>query len=333
MAAASFRALRVEQDAEGKFQRHIARRSVDDLPEGDVLIRVRYSALNFKDALSATGNKAVSRNFPHTPGIDAAGVVEDSRSPDWQPGQEVLVTSYDLGMNHDGGFAEYIRVPAEWVVPLPSGLTTREAMILGTAGFTAALCVQAIVDRGITPSDGEVLVTGATGGVGSFAVGILAKAGYRPMAGTGKADAEDWLRRLGAAGLVSREELADDSGKPLLKSRWAGAVDTVGGDVLATTLKCLNYGASVSCCGLVRSPKLETTVMPFILRGNALLGVDSQNTPMELRRRTWERLAGEWKLPDLEMLVSETSLDGLEEHIQNILQGGVRGRVLVDLEA
>lgn len=328
MTTNTFRALRIEPEGDG-YARHIRERRLEDLPAGDVLVRVHWSALNYKDGLSASGNKAVTREYPHTPGIDAAGMVAASDSPDWRPGDPVIVTSYDLGMNTDGGFGEYIRVPAEWVVPMPEGMDAREAMILGTAGFTAALCIRELRLREVTPESGDVLVTGATGGVGSLAVALLNRLGYSVHAATGKRDAEGWLRELGADDIVDRGELADDSGRPLLKPRWAGVVDTVGGEILAHALKCTAYRGAVSCCGLVASPELRTTVFPFILRHVALMGVDSQNTPARIRRDVWSDLAGGWKPGMLDTIAVETDLDGLGAEIDRILAGGVRGRVIV----
>lgn len=328
----TFPALWITETAEGSFQRDIVERRTDDLPDGEVLVKVSYSALNYKDALSASGNKGVTRHFPHTPGIDAAGVVAESRSADFQPGMEVLVTSYDLGMNTSGGFAGYIRVPAEWVVPLPAGLSLQDSMILGTAGLTAAISIHKLRHAGVMPDKGEVLVTGASGGVGSLGVAILARLGYTVIAGTGKTAAQDWLRGLGAKGFVSREALLDTSGKPLLKPQWAGILDTVGGDVLATALKTTQPQGAVSCCGNVASIKLPTTVFPFILRGIDLLGVDSQNYPMAQRRELWTKLAADWKPADLASMMTATDLTALKDHwIDGILAGGVQGRVVVKL--
>ncbi len=329
--AQQFRAYRVEETDQGKYERHLRTLSVDDLPEGEVLVRVHWSSLNYKDALSATGNKGVSRTFPHTPGIDAAGVVEHSSDSYWQPGDEVIVTSYDLGMNTAGGLAQYIRVPAAWVVRKPALLGLRESMILGTAGFTAALCVQALIDRRVFPEQGDVLVTGSTGGVGCLAIAILARLGYRPIAVTGKAQAESWLRELGAAGVVGRDEVRDDSGRPLLKARWAGAVDTCGGDMLEGVLKTLAPDGAVACCGLVASTELHTSVLPFILRGVSLIGVSSQNTAMERRQAIWDRLAADWQPKDLNAVAHDITLDGVDEMIERLLAGGARGRYVVDL--
>lgn len=328
--AQTFKALVVTETADHRFAREIKTRSTDDLSAGEVLIRVHYSSLNYKDGLSATGNRRVTRSYPHTPGIDAAGVVEESVSPAFRPGDEVICTGYDLGMNTAGGFAEYIRVPGDWLVPLPAGLTLRESMIYGTAGFTAALCVHRLQKAEVGPEQGEIVVTGATGGVGSIAVALLARAGYRVVAATGKEDARGFLGELGAAEVIPREAIDDTSGRPLLAPRWAGAIDTTGGNILATVLRALKPYGAAACCGLVASPELHISVFPFILRNVGLLGVDSVNAPMELRRATWARLAGEWKPPVLERLARECALEALNPEIDRILEGGQTGRVVVN---
>lgn len=324
-----FKAMIVEEQPEKKFTRRIGTRTINDLPEGELLIKVQYSSLNYKDALSATGNPGVTRKFPHTPGIDAAGEVVEDASGTFSPGDKVVVTGWDLGMNTPGGYGEYIRVPAVWAIPLPEGLSLRDSMILGTAGFTAGLCVHALADR-VNPAAGEILVTGATGGVGSVAVAILAKAGYQVVAVTGKADQVDFLKSLGAGEVITREMLMENANRPMMKERWAGAVDVVGGEMLAAVLKSTRYGGTVTCCGLVGSPELPVNVFPFILRGVSLLGIDSVQCPVEPRLAVWKKLADEWRV-DLEALVSEVSLEELEESIQSILKGGLRGRVLVKL--
>jgi acrylyl-CoA reductase (NADPH) len=326
-----FNALVVSQTDTGQFARGIERRRLDDLPEGDLLIRVHYSSLNYKDALSATGHRGVTRRYPHTPGIDAAGVVVESTAEAFRPGDPVIVTSYDLGMNTPGGWGQYVRVPAGWAVPLPEGLSSREAMIYGTAGFTAGLAVHQLEAHGLNPEGGEVLVTGATGGVGSLAVGILAQSGYRVVAATGKREQASYLRDLGAAEVLLRAEVQDESGRPLLSGRWAGAVDVVGGGTLASVLKATAYGGAVASCGLVGSPELPATVHPFILRAVSLLGIDSQNCPMEARRQVWHKLAGPWKLSQLDRVATERTLDGLEPEIERILQGQQTGRIIVNL--
>jgi putative YhdH/YhfP family quinone oxidoreductase len=311
----------------------VQKRHLVDLPEGKVLVRVHYSSLNYKDALSATGHRGVTRRYPHTPGIDAAGVVAQSSAEAFSPGDEVIVTSYDLGMNTPGAWGQYIRIPAAWVVPRPKGLSLRQSMIYGTAGFTAALSVWKLRTQGVRPEQGPVLVTGATGGVGSIAVGILAQAGYPVTAATGKLDEAQYLRDLEAQDVVHRDKVLDTSGRPLLSGRWAGAVDTVGGEYLATALKSTRYGGAVTCCGLVASPELDTTVYPFILRGVSLLGVDSQDCPMDTRQRIWQALGSEWKFDGLEEIATERTLQQLEPEIQRILRGQQTGRILVDLTA
>ncbi|MFW5854921.1 MAG: YhdH/YhfP family quinone oxidoreductase, partial [Thermodesulfobacteriota bacterium] len=289
-------------------------------------------SLNYKDALSATGNRGVTRTFPHTPGIDAAGVVEESTDDRFKPGAEVIVTSYDLGMNTSGGFGQYIRVPAGWVVPLPKNLTLKEAMIYGTAGFTAGISVYKLTHT-VKPEDGDILVTGATGGVGSLAVSILSGLGYSVTAVTGKTEEESFLKGIGARAILSREEALDTSGRPMLKSLWAGVVDTVGGDYLVTAIKSTHLHGTVTCCGNVASPDLPLNVFPFILRGVSLLGVDSQNCPMDTRVQIWKHLAGDWKLDRLDQIAKEISLGRLDENIDLILEGKQKGRVVVNLDA
>jgi putative YhdH/YhfP family quinone oxidoreductase len=327
--AADFRALEVEELPDGTFRRSLVTRSVDDLPPGDVLIRVLFSSLNYKDALSATGNKGVTRKYPHTPGIDAAGIVESSQSPDFGPGDAVVVIGYDLGMNTPGGYGEYIRVPANWVAKLPPQLNAYESMMLGTAGFTAAMAVEALQWHEVMSHHGEILVTGATGGVGSIAVALLAQLGYHVTAATGKLQETSFLQALGAKTVIHRDELVDAGGKVLLRERWAGVVDTVGGPILASALKAMRLGGCVAACGNVASPRLETTVFPFILRGVNLLGIDSANYPIERRRALWQRLAGEWRLEILENLAREVPLTQIDREIERILQGKLTGRVVV----
>lgn len=329
-----FTALVVREIESKQFVRKIETRSMDDLPPGDLLIRVHYSSLNYKDALSASGNRGVTRRYPHTPGIDAAGVVAASESESFVVGDEVVVIGYDLGMNTAGGFGEYVRVPANWVVKLPEALSSREAMIYGTAGFTAAMCVDKIVAHGILPEDGDILVTGASGGVGSFAVALLAHLGYQVVAATGKVDtAGNYLKDLGAQSLMTREEAVDESGRPMLSSRWAGVVDPVGGDMLASALKATKRDAAVAVCGLAESPELNTTVLPFILRGVTMYGLDSAQMPIEERQRIWHLVAGEWKLDELERLAREVTLEELEPEIERILRAEQIGRVIVNLKS
>jgi acrylyl-CoA reductase (NADPH) len=326
-----FTALVVEKTDDGQFVREIRQRSIADLPPGDLVVRVHYSSLNYKDALSATGHPGVTRQFPHTPGIDAAGEVVSCESGVFAAGDSVIITGYDLGMETDGGWGEFVRIPSEWAVRLPAGLTLREGMILGTAGFTAALSVLKLEQAGVTPSDGDILVTGATGGVGSIAVAILARAGYRVVASTGKSADELFLRGLGAAEIIPRDQVTAGSERPMMKERWAGCVDVVGGDTLAAAVKSTRYGGAVTCCGLVGSTELPINVFPFILRGVSLIGIDSVKCPADTRRQIWEKLASEWK-PELRQdMTTEVRLEGWEEKIQTMLLGGIRGRVVVKL--
>lgn len=329
----NFTALLVEEQTEKTFTRSLQTRSTDQLPEGDLLIKVAYSSLNYKDALSAIGNKGVTRNYPHTPGIDAAGEVVTSASDQFAPKDKVVVTGYDLGMETDGGFGQYIRIPAEWALPLPANLTLAETMMLGTAGFTAALSLWHLEQHGITPQSGEVLVTGATGGVGSLATAMLSQTGYQVAAVTGKQDQHDFLREMGAQEVIHRNAFLENAKRPLLKERWAAAVDTVGGDILAQVLKTLKYGGAASCCGLTAGGELNTTVFPFILRGVSLLGVDSVQCPKPIRKEIWQRLGGDWKPSQLQQMSQECSLEQLDSKIEAILQGQLSGRVLVNLQS
>ena len=302
-----------------------------DLPAVDtpaVTIDVAWSSLNYKDALACRAHPGVAPSLPHVPGIDCAGVVRRSDTPELRPGQPVLVTGYELGAPRWGGFSGRVCVPADWPVPLPDGVTPRQAMAYGTAGFTAAQCVMALEGR-VTPGDGDVAVTGATGGVGVFAVALLAKLGYRVVAVTGTPDRAEALRRLGAAEVVGREAVADASGKPMLAERWSGAVDTVGGAPLATLLRSTRHRGVVAACGLVAGTDLPLTVYPFLLRGVTLAGIDSAKCPRGPRLEVWRRLFGPWRIDLPEEWLTETSLAGLPEHVQRILAGGVAGRTLV----
>jgi len=325
-----FKALVVTEE-NGKFIRKIDERKIDDLPAGDVLIKVKYSSLNYKDALSAIGNKGVTRKYPHTPGIDATGIVAETSSNKFKEGDEVLVTGYDLGMNTSGGFAEYIGVPSEWIVKLPKGLAIKESMVFGTAGFTAALALYKLEQCSEVKIQGEVLVTGATGGVGSLAVAILSKKSYQVVASTGKKDQTEYLKKIGAKEVIGRDEVDDKSNRPLLNRRWKAAIDTVGGNILATVIKQMDYRCSVASCGNTYSPELHTTVFPFILRGVNLLGINSAETPMDLRLKIWEKLANEWKPYCLDEIYTECSLEQLSDKIDLILQGQIIGRVVIKL--
>jgi putative YhdH/YhfP family quinone oxidoreductase len=326
-----FKALVVEETARGEFTRQVRSRSIDELPEGELLVRVHYSSLNYKDALSALGRPGVTRKYPHTPGIDAAGEVVSCAGGAFAAGERVIVTGYDLGMNCPGGFGQYIRVPSSWAVRLPEGLTLKESMIIGTAGLTAGLSLHRLAGGGVRPEHGDLLVTGATGGVGSIAVSMLAKAGYSVVAVTGKLSETGFLHGLGARLVMSREEFLRGADRPLLKERWAGVLDVVGGEMLATAIKSTSYGGVVTCCGLAGSPELPLNVYPFILRGVSLIGIDSAQCPAQLRQEVWQRLAGDLKPAGLLESAAESTLSGLEEKFAAMLRGELRGRTVVNL--
>ena len=325
----AFTALQINRTEDG-FSRDIVQRDLEDLPAGDLLIEVRYSSLNYKDALSATGNPGVTRNFPHTPGIDASGVVVESSADGFSAGDEVIVIGFDLGMNTPGGFGERIRVPAEWVVAMPDGLTLHSSMLLGTAGFTAAECIDKLLRVGLQADQGPVLVTGASGGVGSVAVKLLSSLGFEVTAVTGKPTQHDFLRSIGAGRILSREEMLDGGNRPLLAEQWAGVVDTVGGEMLFNAVKGLRYGCSLAACGLVGGADIPATVFPFLLRHVNILGIDSVQLPIDEKRRIWGRLAGEWQV-DLKELEEELTLDTLSEAIDRILAGQMVGRGVLHL--
>jgi acrylyl-CoA reductase (NADPH) len=325
-----FKAFLVSLTEDG-FKHEIIQKTTEDLPEGDVLIEVHYSSLNYKDALVSSGVRGIARSYPHTPGIDVAGIVVESKDDTFQVGEAVIVTGYDLGVNHSGGYQSYVRVPKEWVVKCPENLSLREAMIYGTAGFTAALSVYKLI-QGIKPEMGDILVTGASGGVGSVALSILAKLGYQVTAATGKLTEEKMLKELGAKEVIYRESINDQTNKPLLKSRFKGVIDTVGGNILATALKSTEYDGVVTACGNVMSNEFKTTVLPFILKGVSLLGVDSVFCPRDLREKVWVLLANEWKLSHLEDLAHEISMNELSAHVDSILKGQLKGRTIVNLK-
>lgn len=319
------------EEAENNFTRKIVEREAEKLGENEVLIKVAYSSLNYKDALSATGNKGVTRNYPHIPGIDAVGVVVETEDKNVEIGSEVIVTGFDLGMNTDGGYQEYLKVPSSWIVPLPKKLTAKESMIYGTAGLTAGLSVFKLVEKGgIKKEDGEILVTGATGGVGSIAVMILAKLGYQVVAVTGKLENTDYLKSIGASRVIHRDELNDKT-RPLLKGIYAGVIDTVGGNILSTAIKSLKYNGVATACGNVGGASFESSVFPFILRGVTLYGVDSVEITLAEREIIWNKFANEWKIEELEKVVSEISLEQLSEKIDAILAGKNTGRVIIKL--
>lgn len=326
---APFPCLMVRRDAAGAVTCGVEQLTVDDLPAGEVLIQVAASSLNYKDALACRAHEGIVKSLPHVPGIDCAGRVVESNNADYCPSDPVLVTGYELGSGQWGGFSEYVRVPAEWIVRLPAELTADEAMTYGTAGFTAAQCVERIVNHGVTPADGEIVVTGSTGGVGSLAVALLAKLGYTVAAVTGKPEQALLLRELGATSILTRDEANDATDRPLLKGRWAAAVDTVGGKVLATLLRSTAYRGCVTACGLVGGDQLPLTVYPFLLRGVTLYGIDSAKCPREPRLEIWRRLATEWKLEGLERLRREITLGQVPAAVDAMLAGTLHGRTLV----
>lgn len=329
----SFAALFVDE-ADGKVTASLRRASDSELPAGDVTVRIEYSTVNYKDGLVLNGLGRLVRQYPHIPGIDFAGVVEASDSPDYKPGDRVILTGWRVGELHWGGYAQKARVKSPWLVPLPEGLTTRQAMAIGTAGFTAMLAVMALERHGLTPAaEGEVLVTGAAGGLGSIAVVLLSRFGYRVAASTGRSETHDYLLELGAAAIVDRAEFAGPPKKPLLGERWAGCVDAVGGTGLAAILPALRYRAAIAACGNAGGVEFATTVLPFILRGAALLGIDSVMSPPEERRAAWARLARELPLDKLDAMTSIIPLAEVPDAGRIILKGGVRGRTVVDVNA
>jgi len=329
MSELSFKALVVSEQDDGSYHREIKERSVRSLPDNDVLINVHYSSLNYKDVLSATGNKGVTRHFPHTPGVDAAGIIEESEDNRFKKGDEVIVTSFDLGQDTPGGFGEYISVPGDWIVPLPDGMTLRESMIYGTAGFTAAYGVYKLKHNEIEPGSGRILVTGATGGVGSMSVALLAHLNYKVEAVTGKKDQESFLKKLGAEKVIGRDEVYSKSRSPLLSARWVGAIDTVGGEMLDAVIRQTEHNGTVACCGNVLGHDLNTSIYPFILRGVSLMGIDSGICLMPMRKKIWHLLATDWKLRNLEELATEITLEELNAEIENILKGRQVGRTLL----
>lgn len=327
----AFKALVVDK-TENDFTVNVKQLTTQDLPAGDVLIKVSYSSVNYKDGLASTPNGKIVRSYPFIPGIDLAGVVVSSNDSRFKAGDEVIATSYEIGVSHFGGYSEYAQIPAEWVVGLPEGLSLKEAMVYGTAGFTAALSVQRLEENGLTPDKGSVLVTGATGGVGSIAVAILAKRGYHVVASTGKQSEHDFLLEIGASEILSREDVAGEKIRALDKQLWAGAVDPVGGKTLASILSKITYNGSVAVSGLTGGGDVPTTVFPFILRGINLLGIDSVYCPMETRIALWKRMATDFK-PDnlLKVINSEVSLEELPNVLSSILKGEARGRTIVKL--
>ena len=325
---ASFRAY-VAERIDDRVERGIRSLSPADLPDGEVEVRVEWSSVNYKDGLATRADGKVARISPIVPGIDLAGTVVDSIDPAFSVGDRVLAHGYDLGVARHGGYAEYQRLPAGWVVPLPAGLTAAQAMAIGTAGFTAAMGIAALEARGLTPASGPVLVTGASGGVGRMALAILAPRGYEVWAATGKADEAARLTELGAAGVLSRDEVTAESPKPLESGRWAGAVDSVGGPTMPYILRTLAPGGGVAACGNAGGPAFSTTILPFILRSVALLGMDSVAVPIAERRALWDRLATDMRPAGLGEDVTEVGLDSLEAALDGVVEGRARGRWVV----
>ncbi len=325
-----FKALLLAE-ADGKVSSSLQDLDETRLPEGDVTVAVDYSTLNYKDGMVLNGIGRLVRSYPHVPGVDFAGTVAESANPDFTAGDKVVLTGWRVGEMHWGGYAQKARVKGDWLVPLPDGLSTKRAMAIGTAGFTAMLAVMALEEHGVTPESGEVLVTGAAGGVGSVAVAILAKLGYRVTASTGRSETHDYLRALGAASLIDRTELSEPASRPLDKERWAGCIDSVGGTTLAHLLTNIAHGGSVAAVGLAGGSKLETTVLPFLLRGANLLGIDSVMCPKARRTAAWQRLTQDLPMDKLDAMITEATLGDLPGLASDILKGQIKGRVVIDV--
>ena len=328
----TFKALVVREVSDGNFEKSIQERSVNDLPDNDLLIEVHYSSLNYKDAMSASGNKRITKNYPHTPGIDAAGIVVSDKSGTFKEGQEVVVFGYDLGMDTPGGLGQMIAIPADWAIACPDSLTLKEAMIYGTGGLTAALSVQKLEKMGAKPSDGAVAVTGATGGVGSISIAILDHLGYDVIAFSGKPEQSDHLKELGASEVRHRDTINEIGSKPIGRELWAHAIDTVGGDYLANLLKQTKAGGAVTSCGLAAAPEFTMTVMPFITRAVSLLGIDSVYIPLEDKKAIWQRVATDMKLPDLEQYCEEITLEQTPEYLDRFIASKTVGRYVVNVK-
>ncbi len=327
----SFRAFRIHNDEQG-YRSVVENVSIDDLAEGNVTIRADWSSDNYKDALAATGTGKILKRYPMAGGIDVAGTVDESSSEQFQPGDEVLANGSGLGEDRDGGYAEYLRLLSDWVVPLPLGLTAREAMGLGTAGFTAAMCLYRMETNGQRPENGPIVVTGASGGVGSVAIDLLTLAGYEVHAITGKVEEFDWLEHLGATQCISRHDLHWGQ-RPLEKAIWAGCIDNVGGDMLAGISRVIDLWGNIACCGMAGGQGLNTTVFPLILRGVSLLGVSSTNCPIDIRKMLWNRLASEWKPPHLDEIIQrEVPLEGMEPVFKIMMEGKSLGRTVVNIQ-
>ncbi len=325
------KAFVVNKVSDDIFKASIEELDIPSCEEEEVIIKVSYSSVNYKDALSFTGNKGVTRKFPHITGIDLAGNVYKSKSKLFKEGQRVLVTGYDLGMNTNGGHSQYVKVPSSWIVKSPENLSDKELMSYGTAGLTAALSVNELVQNNINPKDGAILVSGSSGGVGTVSIAILNKLGYEVIAISSKKDKIPYLKSIGAKEVIGIDEFLEDSKKPLLSSKYAGIIDTVGGDILSVALKSLNYDGVATCCGLVSSTSLETSIFPFILRGIRLIGIDSVECKIEKKQEIWEKIANEWKIENLDKLVNEIRLEDLEKTYKLLLEGKAVGRYVVNI--
>ena len=311
------------------FISSIEKRDISTLPDNDTLVKVKFSSLNYKDALSASGNKGVTRNYPHTPGIDAAGIIEETTSKNFQVGDEVIITGYDMGMNTFGGFGEYIRVPQEWIVKKPDNLSLSESMAFGTAGLTAGLCLRKLLLHGLKPDDGEVFVSGVTGGVGSISLMLFSKLGFDVTAITGKMDQEKLLKNLGAKTVLDRNDLDSDLISPLQKPIYAGGIDAVGGKILSNLICSTSQRAAIACCGMVGGLSLDTSIFPFILRGLSLFGIDSAESLLETKEEVWNNFATSWKLENIDENIKDISLNELPSEIDKILEGKQIGRVRI----
>ena len=311
------------------FINSIEKRDISTLPDNDTLVKVKFSSLNYKDALSASGNKGVTRNYPHTPGIDAAGIIEETTSKNFQVGDEVIITGYDMGMNTFGGFGEYIRVPQEWIVKKPDNLSLSESMAFGTAGLTAGLCLRKLLLHGLKPDDGEVFVSGVTGGVGIISLMLFSKLGFDVTAITGKMDQEKLLKNLGAKTVLDRNDLDSDLISPLQKPIYAGGIDAVGGKILSNLICSTSQRAAIACCGMVGGLSLDTSIFPFILRGLSLFGIDSAESLLETKEEVWNNFASSWKLENIDENIKDISLNELPSEIDKILDGKQIGRVRI----
>ena len=325
-----FKAFIVSKKEDGTFQYSFGEKSIDDLPDGDLLIKVEYSSLNYKDALSASGVFGITKKYPHTPGIDVAGIIEKSENPNFTPGTKVIVTGFDLGVNTSGGFAEYIRVPSTWVIRCPENLTTKQSMMIGTAGLTAGLCI-AKIEQQLSLDSLKVIVSGATGGVSSIAIKILYNLGAKVTGITGKNNEEKFLKEIGCSEIIHRQEFIKSTRLPLNKGLYDAAVDVAGGNILSCIIASMKYNGIITACGNVAGPKLETTVFPFILRGNQLVGIDSATSSIKLREQVWNNFSSIWELNDLHRICKTISLNDLPFEIKKILQGKQIGRILVKI--